>query len=84
MTPKLRAYLDKTKILDFPIALLTIGITASIFFENVKLGATFLFVLMLLVSVRYASIICRRIRYMYVKNRHTDNLLNFLIRKINN
>lgn len=76
MRPKLRKYLKKTKLLDFPSLLLAVALILSLWFENVKLGASVALVLIVLVCVRWTCGVSRKIRYLQVKNRNTDNLFN--------
>lgn len=76
MTPKLRKYLKKTKILDFPSFVLTVVLIGCVLFESAKFGASVALVLIVLVGIRYTCSVVRKIRYLQVKNRNTDNIFN--------
>ncbi len=76
MTPNLRKLLKKSKILELPSFVLTAVLIICIWLDSLKLAVTVAPVLLVLVGVRYACIVARRIRFLKVKNRNSDNLFN--------
>ncbi len=78
MQPKLRKYLKRSKVLEFPSFVLTVVLIGCIWGETVKLGSVVALVLINLIGLRYTCIVARKIRFLQVKNRNTDNLFNLI------
>lgn len=72
----LRKYLKKSKILELPCHVLTVVLIGCIWVESIKLGASVALVLIVMIGVRYTCVVVRKIRFLQVQNRNTDNLFN--------